>query len=55
MGAVHYCSSSGTLTMRTRTCTDGGVCGWDTTYKDYACVAPPGGADPNHVWPEACP
>jgi hypothetical protein len=52
-GELHYCSSSGT--MHTKTCTGTDVCGWDSSNTYYGCVSPPATADPDTMYPLACP
>jgi hypothetical protein len=48
---LYYCK---TTTLTSKTCSGTDVCGWSTTYSDYGCVAPPGGADPSGTYPLAC-
>jgi hypothetical protein len=49
----YYCGkSSGGVTPKP--CPSGQTCGWDATGSYYACVAPPGVADPSGQHPRAC-
>jgi hypothetical protein len=49
----YYCgkSSSG---VSAKPCPSGQTCGWDATSNYYACVAPPGVADPSGAHPITC-
>jgi hypothetical protein len=48
---LYYCKSK---TLTQQTCKSTKVCGWNATEEYYACVAPPGGADPSGKYPIAC-
>jgi hypothetical protein len=49
----YYCTAGGTTVIQ-KACAGGLVCGWDAAHAYYACVAPPGGADPSNQHPIAC-
>jgi hypothetical protein len=46
---LYYCSP----TLTSKACTDGKVCGWDTSHSYYDCVDAPG-ADPSGTHPFEC-
>jgi hypothetical protein len=48
----YYCNSSNQVAQKA--CTGTKVCGWSAANGYYACVAPPGGADPSGTYPLAC-
>jgi hypothetical protein len=48
---LYYCV---TTTLTKQTCKGTKVCGWSKADDYYACVAPPGGADPSGTYPIAC-
>jgi hypothetical protein len=53
-GAYDYCAA-GASTVTETACAGDKVCGWDASEGYYSCVSPPGGADPNTMYPMACP
>jgi hypothetical protein len=51
---VAYFCKQGQTTVTAHACTNGQVCGWETSKGYYYCVSPPGGADPTKANPIAC-
>ena len=50
---VYYCKASSS-SITSKTCSNGEVCGWDSSESYYYCVPAPGGADPSGTYPQAC-